>query len=72
MTMAQRQLGAWVETPGKQARIEMRQIEIPSPGPGEVLVQMEVSGVWYVERASVIVGHTYLSTVLTNSNPKSL
>lgn len=49
MTSVDRQIGAWVETPGKDARIELRQIEIPKPGVGEVLVKMEVSGVWYVE-----------------------
>lgn len=48
MNLPEQQLGAWVEAPGKDARIELRQIEIPKPGPGEVLVKIEVSGVWYV------------------------
>lgn len=49
MTSVERQIGAWVENPGKDARIELRQIEIPKPGAGEVLVKIEVSGVWYIE-----------------------
>lgn len=46
MASVDRQIGAWVDTPGKNAIIEFRQIEIPKPGPGEVLVKIEVSGVW--------------------------
>lgn len=41
------QIGAWVETPGPDARIQIRNdLPIPSPGPGEVLVKLQFTGVW--------------------------
>lgn len=48
MDLSQQQLCAWVETPGPDAKIEFRDIEVPKPGPNEVLVRLEVSGVWLV------------------------
>lgn len=48
MGLPQQQLCAWVETPGPDATIAFRDIEVPKPGPGEVLVKLEVSGVWSV------------------------
>jgi propanol-preferring alcohol dehydrogenase len=46
MSLPQKQLCAWVQTPGPEATIEFRNIEVPTTGPGEVLVKLEVSGVW--------------------------
>jgi hypothetical protein len=43
-----KQLCAWVEQPGPKAKIELREIDIPTPGTGQVLVKLQVSGVWYV------------------------
>lgn len=44
--MDESQLCAWVEVPGPEANLEIRSIPIPSPGPDEVLVKFEASGVW--------------------------
>ena len=46
MSLPQKQLCAWVETPGPEAKIEFRDIEVPRPATGQVLVKLEVSGVW--------------------------
>ena len=48
MGIPQQQLSAWVETPGPDATIEFREIAVPKPSAGEVLVKLEVSGVWSV------------------------
>lgn len=48
MASVEKQTGAWVDAPGPNAEIEFRQIDVPKPGAGQVLVKMEVSGVWYV------------------------
>jgi Zn-dependent alcohol dehydrogenase len=47
MGVSDTQLCAWVETPSQNAVAEIRQIEIPIPGEGEVLVKLSVTGVWY-------------------------
>lgn len=42
-----RQTGAWVDQLGPEARVVLRHdLPIPVPGPGEVLVKLECSGVW--------------------------
>ena len=42
-----RQIGAWLEKPGPGAKVEIRSdLPIPDPGKGEVLVELECSGVW--------------------------
>ena len=46
LKLPHKQTCAWVEQPGADAVIEFRDIDIPKPGPGEVLVKLEVSGVW--------------------------
>ncbi|KAH8691510.1 hypothetical protein BGW36DRAFT_400776 [Talaromyces proteolyticus] len=53
MSLPQKQLCAWVETPGPEATIEFRNIEVPTPGPGEVLVKLEVSGVCHSDHHSI-------------------
>ena len=41
------QIGAWVETPGPEAHVEIRNdLPIPSPSEGEVLIKLECTGVW--------------------------
>lgn len=41
------QIGAWVETPGPEAHITIRDdLPIPSPSSGEVLIKLECTGVW--------------------------
>ena len=41
------QLGAWLDKPGPNARVEIRSdLPIPEPGPGEVLIHLECTGVW--------------------------
>ncbi|VUC35940.1 unnamed protein product [Clonostachys rosea] len=39
------QVCAWVEKPGPDAEIELRDIAVPSPGPGDVLVKLEMTGI---------------------------
>lgn len=48
MAVPQRlQTGAWIDQPGPETRISIRHdLPIPVPGPGEVLVKLECSGVW--------------------------
>lgn len=37
---------AWVQQPGPEATVEFRKIGVPKPGPGQVLIKLEASGVW--------------------------
>lgn len=42
-----KQLGAWLEKPGPDARVEIRSdLPIPEPREGEALVKLECTGVW--------------------------
>ncbi|GAM43339.1 hypothetical protein TCE0_047r18071 [Talaromyces pinophilus] len=61
MGLPQQQLCAWVETPGPDATIAFRDIEVPKPGPGEVLVRLEVSGVCHSDHHSIY-GNTPMTT----------
>lgn len=47
MAPAKSHLCAYVEQPGKNARIEFHNVPTPRPAPGNVLVRMKASGVWY-------------------------
>jgi propanol-preferring alcohol dehydrogenase len=45
--MAATQIAAWLEKPQHGARLLIRSdIEVPSPGEGEVLVKLEYTGFW--------------------------
>ncbi|CAH0052298.1 unnamed protein product [Clonostachys solani] len=57
----QHQVCAWVEKPGPDAKIERRDIAVPSPGPGDVLVKLEVTGVCHSDHHSIY-GNTPMST----------
>ncbi|CRG89112.1 alcohol dehydrogenase [Talaromyces islandicus] len=61
MSLPQKQLCAWVQTPGPEATIEFRNIEVPTTGPGEVLVKLEVSGVCHSDHHSIY-GNTPMTT----------
>lgn len=42
------QLAGWVEASGPTAHVILRRdILVPQPGPGEVLVKLAYTGVWY-------------------------
>uniref|UniRef100_A0A8H7N2K2 Enoyl reductase (ER) domain-containing protein n=1 Tax=Bionectria ochroleuca TaxID=29856 RepID=A0A8H7N2K2_BIOOC len=58
---AQHQVCAWVEKPGPDAKIELRNIAVPSPGPGDVLVKLDVTGVCHSDHHSIY-GNTPMST----------
>ncbi|KAK7224685.1 hypothetical protein V2G26_012688 [Clonostachys chloroleuca] len=58
---AQHQVCAWVEKPGPDAEIELRGIAVPSPGPGDVIVKLEVTGVCHSDHHSIY-GNTPMST----------
>ncbi|CAH0024871.1 unnamed protein product [Clonostachys rhizophaga] len=58
---AQHQVCAWVEKPGPDAEIELRDIAVPSPGPGDVLVKLAVTGVCHSDHHSIY-GNTPMST----------
>ena len=56
------QLGAWIEKPGPNAHIKIRDdIPIPTPGPNEVLVKLICSGVCHSDVHNML-GHTLMST----------
>lgn len=56
------QLGAWIENPGPDARIKIRNdIPIPTPGPDEVLIKLSCSGVCHSDVHNML-GHTPMST----------
>jgi propanol-preferring alcohol dehydrogenase len=41
------QIGAWVENPGPDARVVIRDdLPIPSPSAEEVLIKLDCTGVW--------------------------
>jgi len=55
------QLGAWIENPGPDARIKIRNdIPIPTPGPDEVLIKLSCSGVCHSDVHNML-GHTPMS-----------
>ncbi|CAG9981067.1 unnamed protein product [Clonostachys byssicola] len=58
---AQHQVCAWVEKPGPDAEIELQDIAVPTPGPGDVLVKLEVTGVCHSDHHSIY-GNTPMST----------
>ncbi|KAF3023431.1 hypothetical protein E8E15_009471 [Penicillium rubens] len=61
MSLPQKQLCAWVESPGPEAKIEFRDIEVPNPTAGQVLVKLEVSGVCHSDHHSIY-GNTPMTT----------
>ncbi|KAF7560763.1 hypothetical protein G7046_g3383 [Stylonectria norvegica] len=61
MNLPEKQTCAWVQQPGPGAVIEFREIEVPTPGPGEVLVKLEVSGVCHSDHHSIF-GNTPMTT----------
>lgn len=45
--VTEHQIGAWVEKPGPDARVLIRDdLPIPSPSPEEVLIKLDYTGVW--------------------------
>ena len=43
------QIAAWLQSPEPGANLVIRNdIDIPTPGTGEVLVKLECTGVWFV------------------------
>jgi len=56
------QTGAWIDTPGPGARIQIRNdLPIPSPSAGEVLVKLQCTGVCHSDVYSIS-GHTPMTT----------
>ena len=42
-----KQTAAWIEEPGPTGRVVIREdVSIDSPGEGDILVQLECSGIW--------------------------
>jgi len=58
------QIGAWVENPGPNARIEIRDdLPIPPPGPNQVLIKLECSGVCHSDVHNML-GQTPMTTTI--------
>ena len=56
------QIGAWIENPGPNARIRIRNdIPVPSPGPDEVLIKIVCSGVCHSDVHNML-GYTPMGT----------
>ena len=54
-TMPTTQIAALVENPGPNAQIRIYDdCPIPEPGPGEVLVKLEVTGLWYSQLSQLV------------------
>ncbi|KAL4863686.1 hypothetical protein BDV12DRAFT_189518 [Aspergillus spectabilis] len=61
MSLPRQQLCAWVQTPGPTATLEFRNIALPGPRDGELLVKLEVSGVCHSDHHSIY-GNTPMTT----------
>ena len=48
MKIPTKQICAWVDEPGPGAKLDIKETDVPRPGSGKVLVQLELTGVWYV------------------------
>ncbi|KAH8892865.1 NAD(P)-binding protein [Thozetella sp. PMI_491] len=61
MVIPKKQICAWVERPGPDANIDIREVDVGEPGEGEVLIKLEVSGVCHSDHHSIY-GNTPMST----------
>ena len=64
MAIPEIQSAVWVDKPASDAKVEIRHdVPVPKPKPGEVLVKMECSGVWY-EKVIVSLEMSYLRQIV--------
>ncbi len=49
-----RQKAVWIVNPGPEAEVVVKDdVPVPTPGTFQVLVKVEVSGIWYVDHVLI-------------------